>query len=125
MNRPLLILALLFALRGTAFSVEANPETDSAAKMRARARAFLEEPRFASATWGIDVISLESGETLLEWNASKLLKPASNAKLFTAALVLDTLGPAFRIRTSVYADAAPGACDYCMLIFETEHLLFL
>jgi D-alanyl-D-alanine carboxypeptidase/D-alanyl-D-alanine-endopeptidase (penicillin-binding protein 4) len=65
------------------------------------------QPRFAAATWGVKVVSLDTGRTLFEHNAGTLLKPASNAKLFTAALALDRLGPDYRIKTSLYARAKP------------------
>jgi serine-type D-Ala-D-Ala carboxypeptidase/endopeptidase (penicillin-binding protein 4) len=58
--------------------------------------------------WGIKVVSLDTGLTLFEHNAGKLLKPASNAKLFTGALALDRLGPDYRIRTSFYSTAKPN-----------------
>jgi hypothetical protein len=58
---------------------------------------------------GRQSVSLDSGQTLFERNADKLLKPASNAKLYTAALALDRLGPDYRIQTSFYAAAKPDA----------------
>jgi D-alanyl-D-alanine carboxypeptidase/D-alanyl-D-alanine-endopeptidase (penicillin-binding protein 4) len=69
----------------------------------------LEQPRFASAAWGVKIINLTSGQTLYERDARKLLKPASNTKLYTAALALERLGPEYRIRTSIYARQPPDA----------------
>ncbi len=68
----------------------------------------LEAPRFAGARWGVQVVSLASGQVLFEQDADKFFTPASTAKLFPAALALATLGPEFRIRTSVYASRPPG-----------------
>jgi serine-type D-Ala-D-Ala carboxypeptidase/endopeptidase (penicillin-binding protein 4) len=65
------------------------------------------QDRFARAFWGIRIESLDSGQILFEHHADKLLKPASNAKLFTAALALDRLGPDQRLRTSFYARQPP------------------
>ena len=81
--------------------------TNSFKPLQARLRDHLNQPRFASAIWGVKIASLDSGKTLFEENAGKLLKPASNAKLYTAALALDRLGPDYRIRTSLYAVARP------------------
>jgi D-alanyl-D-alanine carboxypeptidase/D-alanyl-D-alanine-endopeptidase (penicillin-binding protein 4) len=75
--------------------------------LRAALAAHLEQERFAAATWGVKIISLDSGLTIFERDAHKLLKPASNAKLFTGALALDCLGPDYRIRTSLYSAARP------------------
>lgn len=76
--------------------------------LQARLSAHLAQSRFASALWGVKVISLDTGGTLFEHNAEKLMKPASNAKLYTGALALDRLGPDFRIKTSLYASARPA-----------------
>jgi D-alanyl-D-alanine carboxypeptidase/D-alanyl-D-alanine-endopeptidase (penicillin-binding protein 4) len=69
----------------------------------------LDNPRFAQAQWGVKVVSLEGGKTIFEHNADKLMKPASNAKMYTTSLALDRLGPDFRIRTSFYARTKPDA----------------
>jgi D-alanyl-D-alanine carboxypeptidase/D-alanyl-D-alanine-endopeptidase (penicillin-binding protein 4) len=80
---------------------------DSLPALQTRLAALLDEPRFAQAQWGVKVVSLDSGRTLFERNADKLLKPASNAKLYTAALALDRLGPDYRIKTSFYTASKP------------------
>lgn len=71
--------------------------------------AYIAQPRFAHAQWGIDVVSLDSGATLYRRNADTLFLPASNAKLYTAALALQTLGADARFSTTLYATAAPRA----------------
>ncbi|MGN6788586.1 MAG: D-alanyl-D-alanine carboxypeptidase/D-alanyl-D-alanine endopeptidase [Rhodanobacteraceae bacterium] len=71
--------------------------------------AYIAQPRFAHAQWGIDVVSLATGATLYRRNADSLFLPASNAKLYTAALALQTLGPDARFSTTMYATAAPRA----------------
>ena len=79
------------------------------AALRSNLTARVEHPRLAAAQLGVKIVSLDTGKTLFEHNAGKLLKPASNAKLYTGALALDRLGPQFRIRTSCYAAAKPDA----------------
>jgi D-alanyl-D-alanine carboxypeptidase/D-alanyl-D-alanine-endopeptidase (penicillin-binding protein 4) len=71
--------------------------------------AFVSQSRFARAQWGIDVVSLDSGATLYRHDEDSLFLPASNAKLYTAALALQTLGPDARFSTTLYATAAPRA----------------
>ncbi|MDG2616737.1 D-alanyl-D-alanine carboxypeptidase/D-alanyl-D-alanine-endopeptidase [Thermoleptolyngbya sichuanensis XZ-Cy5] len=56
--------------------------------------------------WGVLVRSLDTGETLYAREADQFFTPASNAKVFTTAATLTALGPAFRIRTSLYRDAS-------------------
>jgi D-alanyl-D-alanine carboxypeptidase/D-alanyl-D-alanine-endopeptidase (penicillin-binding protein 4) len=69
----------------------------------------LRKPELASATIGIKVESLETGKVLFEENANKLLRPASNMKLYTVAAALDRLSPDYHFLTSVYAPAKPNA----------------
>jgi D-alanyl-D-alanine carboxypeptidase/D-alanyl-D-alanine-endopeptidase (penicillin-binding protein 4) len=108
MNRCLFFCA--WAALALFYSAAVGQATnDSLAALQSRLAALLDEPRFAQAQWGVKVVSLDSGRTLFERNADKLLKPASNAKLFTAALALDRLGPDYRIQTSFYAAAKPDA----------------
>lgn len=74
----------------------------SLAETRAALISLVAQPRFGHAQWGIKVVAVESGREVFSHNAQSLLKPASNAKLFTAGFALDRLGPDFRIRTSLY-----------------------
>ena len=74
--------------------------------LRAQINAFISQPRFAHASWGIDVVSLDSGRTLYRHHAQQLLLPASNAKLYIAALALDTMGANYRIPTRLLGNGA-------------------
>ncbi|MCC5812412.1 MAG: D-alanyl-D-alanine carboxypeptidase/D-alanyl-D-alanine-endopeptidase [Ectothiorhodospiraceae bacterium] len=53
------------------------------------------------------VRDIHSGETLLDVNANTLRNPASVTKLYTSFAALETLGPAYRWRTEIYARQAP------------------
>ena len=81
---------------------------DTLVALQARLTGHLSQPRFAAGVWGVKVVSLDSGRTFFEHNAGKLLKPASNAKLYSGALALDRLGPDYRIKTSLYSTARPN-----------------
>ena len=83
----------------------ANP---GLAILTARIDAHLAQPAFADAAWGVKVVSLDTGKTLYTHNADKLFVPASTAKLYTAALALDALGPDYRIPTTLFATGKPG-----------------
>jgi D-alanyl-D-alanine carboxypeptidase/D-alanyl-D-alanine-endopeptidase (penicillin-binding protein 4) len=62
---------------------------------------------YASARWGIFVVSMRDGRVLYSRNADKPITPASNMKIYTTAIALDTLGADYRWRTSVYSSAPP------------------
>ena len=68
----------------------------------------LRRQELAPAMVGIKVVSLDSGRVLFEENSHKLLRPASNMKLYTVAAGLDRLSPDFKFQTSVYAAARPN-----------------
>ncbi|MCW5568483.1 MAG: D-alanyl-D-alanine carboxypeptidase/D-alanyl-D-alanine-endopeptidase [Dokdonella sp.] len=98
---PVVILCLL---AGTPAS--ADPALPAAAPSLAeRIEAHVTQPRFAAASWGIHVVSLDSGKTLYARDADKLFTPASTAQLFTASLALARVGAAHRVPTSLFATA--------------------
>jgi serine-type D-Ala-D-Ala carboxypeptidase/endopeptidase (penicillin-binding protein 4) len=78
-------------------------------ELRASIEEVLRRPELGPALVAVKVASLDTGRTLFEENAGKLLVPASNMKLYTVAAALDRLSPEFRFKTSVYAQAAPDA----------------
>jgi D-alanyl-D-alanine carboxypeptidase/D-alanyl-D-alanine-endopeptidase (penicillin-binding protein 4) len=95
-------------LLGTAVdtSVYADQPITAAATREQLASAIdeqVQQARFDAASWGIDVVSLDTGRTLYAHDADRLLQPASTAKLYTAALLLDTIGPDYRIPTQLLA----------------------
>ncbi|HEX7424792.1 MAG TPA: D-alanyl-D-alanine carboxypeptidase/D-alanyl-D-alanine-endopeptidase [Terriglobales bacterium] len=66
-----------------------------------RVAGVLSAPDLARGFWGIEVVSLSTGETLYSQNADKLFTPASNTKLFTTAAALALIGPDYKFRTTV------------------------
>lgn len=54
---------------------------------------------------GIEVVDLNTGETLYQRNATRLFVPASNMKLFSDAAALLALGPDYRFKTELSTDA--------------------
>ena len=77
-------------------------------RFRQRAEAALAAAGPDKGAWGILVTDAATGEVLYARNADGYFMPASNAKLFTTALALATLGPDYRVRTTV---ASTGALD--------------
>src|SRR5215216_6701392 len=78
-------------------------------ELQARISEILAKPELAPALVGIKVVSLDTGKVLFEENAHKLLRPASNMKLYTVAAALDRLSPDYRFVTSVYAATRPDS----------------
>lgn len=58
---------------------------------------------------GVKVVSLDNGRIVFEENAGKLLRPASNMKIYTVATALDRLTPDYRFNTSVFAPGKPDS----------------
>jgi|YNPMSStandDraft_1061717.scaffolds.fasta_scaffold12672_2 D-alanyl-D-alanine carboxypeptidase/D-alanyl-D-alanine-endopeptidase (penicillin-binding protein 4) len=82
--------------------VEAQPLAERIQALERR------HPAMLRAYWGAQVVDLETGATLLDYNARRLFVPASNAKLFSTALALRRLGPDHRFITVIQADREPG-----------------
>ncbi|HVQ39853.1 MAG TPA: D-alanyl-D-alanine carboxypeptidase/D-alanyl-D-alanine-endopeptidase [Pyrinomonadaceae bacterium] len=81
--------------------------TSGTEELARRINAAIDESEFASARWGIKVVTLSDGKTLYERDADKLFIPASNMKIYTTGVALALLGADYRWRTSVYGAAQP------------------
>lgn len=111
-NRIALILLLTLVARVLVVAQATAPATSAPKtlpELQTRITEVLAKRELAPAMVGIKVVSLDTGRILFEENAAKLLRPASNMKLYTVAAALDKLSPDFRFKTSVYAPAAPNA----------------
>jgi D-alanyl-D-alanine carboxypeptidase/D-alanyl-D-alanine-endopeptidase (penicillin-binding protein 4) len=103
-------VALLFLLSAHVLAAQ-TPKVPHKTDDRRLARAIeqiIAEPDVAHGFWGIDVVSLQSGNHLYSLNDNKLFTPASNTKLFTTAAVLALIGPDYRFKTSI---ESMGALD--------------
>lgn len=102
-------LAGLLAFAATVASAESAPSPSAApATLKQRIDAHVDASRFAAASWSIKIVSIDSGKTLYERDANRLLVPASTAKLYTGALALDTFGADYRVSTRLLATARPA-----------------
>jgi D-alanyl-D-alanine carboxypeptidase/D-alanyl-D-alanine-endopeptidase (penicillin-binding protein 4) len=106
--RSLFSLLLFAGLGFSSMAQEAQP-IGSVAELQQRLAAHVRQPKFAAATWGVKVVSLETGAILFEENPQLYFSPASNSKLYTVALVLDRLGGDYRIKTSLYSSNQPDS----------------
>jgi D-alanyl-D-alanine carboxypeptidase/D-alanyl-D-alanine-endopeptidase (penicillin-binding protein 4) len=73
----------------------------ASARFAGRVESLLGSAPVDKGEWGLLVVDAETGATLYEKNANDYFLPASNMKLLTTALALDTLGPEYRFRTTV------------------------
>jgi serine-type D-Ala-D-Ala carboxypeptidase/endopeptidase (penicillin-binding protein 4) len=106
MSRSLFRLGTACALLGAMSAVTASDTAtvatiSSIPQLATAIDSQIEQSRYNSSSWGIAVVSLDTGRTLYAHDADRLLQPASTAKLYTAALVLDTLGTDYRIPTQL------------------------
>ena len=107
----LICVALLFSGCGISVlkskPVETQPLTISAdplEKLHTDIDTVLQETLFTTASIGIKIVAVETGEVIYEKNPHKLHHPASTTKLFTAATALARLGSDYQFETTVYVD---------------------
>ncbi len=67
----------------------------------------INRPEFKRSRWGIEIQTLERGDSLYSLNGDKFFTPASSAKLLTTAAVLSELGADYRITTPIYGVGNP------------------
>src|SRR5579862_231454 len=113
------VAALLSVLLATTTDLVAWPRGSAAEKrdvrssagravaaFRARVDGVLRKSDAARAYWGILIVDADTGETVYELNSDHYFTPASNAKVFATMLALATLGPDYRIRTTLESKGA-------------------
>lgn len=76
-------------------------ERADVARFRKRVEIALASAGPDKGSWGVLVTDAVTGQALYEHNADNYFFPASNTKLFTTAFALATLGPDYRVRTSI------------------------
>lgn len=115
----LLYIALVFVLPHTAFAQRARSKSSSAvpktarpdvAAFHERVLAILKSTGLERASWGMLVVDRDTGAALCEMNSDHYFQPASNAKLFTTAVALATLGADYTFHTTLES-SAPLASD--------------
>jgi D-alanyl-D-alanine carboxypeptidase/D-alanyl-D-alanine-endopeptidase (penicillin-binding protein 4) len=72
-------------------------------QLRRDLRAIFTAPDVDHANWSVAVKSLKTDELLFAMNSNKMLTPASNQKLITAAVAAERLGWDYRYSTRIYA----------------------
>jgi D-alanyl-D-alanine carboxypeptidase/D-alanyl-D-alanine-endopeptidase (penicillin-binding protein 4) len=90
-------------------SAPVSREKSGVAAFRAKVEKILGAPDVNRGYWGMLVEDADSGEVLYSLNADRYFLPASNAKLFTAALTLATLGADYCFHTTIESRARADA----------------
>lgn len=90
-------------------------------RLRAAIDAVLSQGSYRRAEWGVLVVSLDRGDTLVARNAHTALSPASNMKVLTSAAALHYLGADYRFTTWVLADGpvVDGVLDGDLILYGT------
>ncbi|HKK94327.1 MAG TPA: D-alanyl-D-alanine carboxypeptidase/D-alanyl-D-alanine-endopeptidase [Longimicrobiales bacterium] len=90
-------------------------------RLRAAVDAVLDQGSYARAEWGVLVVSLDRGDTLVSRNAHTALTPASNMKVLTSAAALHHLGADYRYTTWVLADGpiVDGVVEGDLVLYGT------
>ncbi len=89
-----------------AAAIGAAPGADAVGRLHADLVRIFDDPNFANAQWGVEVISLDRGDLLFEHNSTRLYMPASNNKILTAVSALLRLGPDYRYATRISTDGS-------------------
>jgi D-alanyl-D-alanine carboxypeptidase/D-alanyl-D-alanine-endopeptidase (penicillin-binding protein 4) len=100
-RRPIIQIALLLLVGLGPLPPHAGAVTEEA--LGPAIRAAIAVPALEHGVTAVLVQSLRDGRTLYATNPKMALMPASNAKLFTAILALEHLGPEFRFPTVLAA----------------------
>jgi len=98
-------IVLLLVLAAQAFAAQKtkvpHKQSDDDKRLSRAIEQVLGEPDVARGFWGIDIVSLDTGNHLYALNENKLFTPASNTKLFTTAAAFALIGPDYRFKTTV------------------------
>ena len=106
-QKRIALILLISLVSHVLVSGQTSPKTLS--ELQTRISEIIARPELASGMVGVKVVSLDTGRVLFEENSTKLLRPASNMKLYTVATALDKLTPDFRFKTTVYGNTKLNA----------------
>ena len=103
-SRNIIISFILFVFIGCAGSDRTASPQKAKPFLEERIDAILADSILSDVSIGIDVVNLLSNTVVYERNSNKLLRPASNLKLFTTATSLELLPKDFEFKTQALID---------------------
>ncbi|HET7275309.1 MAG TPA: D-alanyl-D-alanine carboxypeptidase/D-alanyl-D-alanine-endopeptidase [Longimicrobiaceae bacterium] len=97
--------SILFAFALSGCSAMMGPRTAPAPEpgLANALDSIFDDSTFVHGHWGVEIRSLQDDEVIYERNSNKVFLPASNMKLITGAIALETLGPDYTYTTTVEA----------------------
>jgi N-acyl-D-amino-acid deacylase len=98
--------ALLLLIGVAAVSIRPQSSVPSGASLAERINAIMARPEFRHAMFGIEFLSLDTGQPVYQLNADKFFTPASTTKLLTEGSALEILGADYRFHTKIYRTGA-------------------
>jgi D-alanyl-D-alanine carboxypeptidase/D-alanyl-D-alanine-endopeptidase (penicillin-binding protein 4) len=105
MNNIRITLSALVISAPLVCSVLSATREESAAqpeKIPAEIKAIIDAPRYKGAVWGLRVVDLDTGRTLMDLEPRRQFLIGSVRKLFTTGELLNQIGPNHSFDTSVY-----------------------
>lgn len=118
---PALVVPLFLAAAGLACAQPTRQHDPAPGPGAGKARiaalgrdldAIIADRNFADATWGVSIVSCETGEVLYRHDDERNRQVASNIKLLTTATALERLGPDYRFTTSLLIDGQIDSTGY-------------
>lgn len=100
----LVALHVLCFLLAVPFTASAAPSEKGLPLFQKKVKKILSSSCLRKNNFGVKIYSLDRGESLFELRGEKLFVPASNLKVLTTAVALETLGPNYRFPTRLYTD---------------------
>jgi serine-type D-Ala-D-Ala carboxypeptidase/endopeptidase (penicillin-binding protein 4) len=102
--KVLTVLTTLYFLLAAPLSTSAEISEDGVALFKNKISKILSNSCLRKKNYGIKIYSLDRGESLYALRDKKLFIPASNLKILTTAVALETLGPNYRFPTKLFTD---------------------
>ncbi|MCR2823301.1 D-alanyl-D-alanine carboxypeptidase/D-alanyl-D-alanine endopeptidase [Lederbergia panacisoli] len=101
---PSLRLITLSEKRLAMLAVVLPEEVKGSKPLSKKIEEILQNPRLEGAVTGVSIRKASDGDLIYSHFGDTRLRPASNLKMITAAVALETLGPGYRFKTEVLTD---------------------
>lgn len=113
MRTRLAALAAVSAIAVTLVGCTASPDPDGETAVPASIQEIMDQPIYADARWGLSVVNVDTGETLIAVNPDEMFLTGSTAKILSVTAALAELGADATFTTPVLAvgDVSNGTLE--------------